>query len=62
MNTITIENDLTITIGRQRVQLSPRQGLDIAEQLARKSFRLALTQEAASLGPGFDPAGIEEPR
>ena len=60
MNTLTIENDLTVSIGRQRVRLSPREGLAVAELLARKSFRRALAQEAEAEAARLDLAEIEE--
>ena len=44
---IKISDDLTIAIGGSTVRLSPAQGLSFSEELARKSFRRALTEEAA---------------
>ncbi len=45
----TIDDTLRLAIGGSSIVLSPRQGLRLAEELARKSFRAALTQEAALL-------------
>jgi hypothetical protein len=42
-----ITDDLRITVGGSEIRLSPAQGLDVAEDLARKSFRRVLAQEAA---------------
>lgn len=42
----TITDDLRITIGGQVTTLTPTQGLHLAEDLARKAFRRALTEEA----------------
>jgi len=44
---IRVSTDLDISIGAARVTLSPSQGLDLAEEIARKSFRRALAEEAA---------------
>lgn len=38
---------LGLAIGATSTRLSPAQGLRLAEQLARASFRAALTEEAA---------------
>jgi len=46
---IKISDDLTIAIGGSKVRLSPSQGLSFSEELARKSFRRALTEEAVAL-------------
>jgi len=43
---LSISDDLTLAIGAARITLSPRQGLELAEQLARKSFRRAMSEEA----------------
>jgi hypothetical protein len=43
---IRISDDLTVAIGGSAVTLTPTQGLDLAEQLARKSFRRAMIEEA----------------
>ncbi len=40
---------LGLAIGETSTRLSPAQGLRLAEQLARASFRAALSEEAASL-------------
>lgn len=40
---------LGLSIGKTSTRLSPAQGLRLAEQLARASFRAALTEEAALL-------------
>ena len=45
----TISDDLRITIGNRVATLTPTQGLHLAEDLARKAFRRALTEEAALL-------------
>jgi hypothetical protein len=37
-----ISDDLRITVGTAEIRLSPAQGLDVAEDLARKSFRRVL--------------------
>jgi hypothetical protein len=42
---LTITDDLCIRIGESAVQISPSHGLRIAETLARKSFRRALSEE-----------------
>lgn len=43
---LTITDDLRITIGDHGMTLTPTQGLHLAEDLARKAFRRALTEEA----------------
>ncbi len=43
---LKITDDLRVVIGASTTQLSPSQGLHVAEMLARKSFRRALTEEA----------------
>ena len=45
----TITDDLRISIGGHVTTLTPTQGLHLAEDLARKAFRRALTEEAALL-------------
>ncbi len=45
----TITDDLRITIGDHGMTLTPTQGLHLAEDLARKAFRRALTEEAGLL-------------
>ncbi len=42
----TITDDLRISIGDHVATLTPMQGLHLAEDLARKAFRRALTEEA----------------
>ena len=59
---IQVSTDLDVTIGGARVTLTPSQGLDLAEDLARKSFRRALAEEAAlpsdrTLPPAARPSG-----
>jgi hypothetical protein len=41
-----VTDDLRITVGGAEIRLSPSQGLQAAEDLARKSFRRVLSQEA----------------
>ena len=43
---IAISDDLVVRLGNSEVALSPRAGLRLAEDLARKSFRRALDEEA----------------
>jgi hypothetical protein len=43
---IQLTDDLTLAIGKSRVTLTPSEGLQFSEELARKSFRRALTEEA----------------
>jgi hypothetical protein len=43
---LLISDDLRLSIGEAAVQISPAHGLRIAETLARKSFRRALSEEA----------------
>lgn len=45
---------LDIAIGAVTVQLTPRQGLALAEDLARKAFRAAMTEEAVRHGVPLD--------
>lgn len=45
----TIGDDLTIRIGPATARLTPSEGLDFSEELARKSFRRALAEEAMEL-------------
>lgn len=42
----TISSDLTVAIADRSVQLTPSQGIRIAERLARASFRQLLAEEA----------------
>lgn len=44
-----ISDDLRITVGGAEIRLSPAQGLKAAEDLARKSFRRVLAQEAEAV-------------
>lgn len=44
--TISISDDLVVRLGKSEVALSPRAGLRLAEDLARKAFRRALDEEA----------------
>ena len=46
---VIITDNLTVTIGAEHVTLSPRQGLELAETLARKSFRRAMAEEVEAL-------------
>lgn len=46
-----ISDDLHISIGGSVVQITPARGLQIAETLARKSFRRALSEEAETAAP-----------
>ena len=46
-----ISDDLHISIGDSMVQITPARGLQIAETLARKSFRRALAEEAETVAP-----------
>ena len=47
---VSVTEDLAISLGDGRaVALTPAQGLDLAEDLARKSFRRALAEEAGRL-------------
>jgi hypothetical protein len=51
---VRVTDDLKISIGKEAVKLTPSKGLELAETLARKSFRRAMTLEAESL-TGVDP-------
>lgn len=48
---VQLRDDLTLVIGKARATLTPTQGLRFSEELARASFRRALTEEAAALAP-----------
>jgi hypothetical protein len=48
---LDLADDLTVAIGTARVTLTPSQGLEFSEQLARKSFRRALAEEAEAMSP-----------
>jgi hypothetical protein len=52
---VQLSDDLTLVIGKARATLTPTQGLRFSEELARKSFRRALTEEAEALAPEADP-------
>lgn len=43
---LQIGDDLRISIGEAAVQLTPTRGLELAERLARASFRKVLAEEA----------------
>lgn len=52
---LAISDDLRITIGGRRgVTLTPSQGLTLAEDLTRKAFRRAMTEEAIKAGIVLD--------
>jgi hypothetical protein len=51
LNLIRVSGDLTVRIGDAAVRLSPREGLKLAENLARKSFRRVLAEEAVKPPP-----------
>lgn len=51
----TITDDLRILLGNHAAPLTPTQGLHLAEDLARKSFRRLLNEEA-DLAVGALPA------
>lgn len=44
---ISVSDELAVTVPDGCAVLTPAQGLDLAELLARKSFRRALDEEAA---------------
>jgi hypothetical protein len=48
---VQLRDDLTLVIGKAHATLTPTQGLRFSEELARKSFRRALTEEAEALSP-----------
>jgi hypothetical protein len=53
---VRVTDDLKISIGKEAVKLTPSKGLELAETLARKSFRQAMAEEAADMrgsGPDF---------
>jgi hypothetical protein len=54
---VQIGEDLTVIIGNSRAVLSPTEGLALSEELARKSFRRALAEEAFA----FDRLGATAP-
>ncbi|MBK1842437.1 hypothetical protein JHL17_34085 [Azospirillum sp. YIM B02556] len=45
----TISDDLTLRIGNRKAQLTARDGIRLAEDLTRLSFRRLLVEEAESL-------------
>jgi hypothetical protein len=47
MTSVSISADLVIRVGCSEMALSPREGLELAEELARKAFRRVLEEEAA---------------
>lgn len=51
---LTVSPSLSVAIGKAVVRLTPRQGLALAEELARKSFRAAMTEEAERHGVPLD--------
>jgi hypothetical protein len=51
----SIADNLDLIVGRSRVNLTPAQGLAMAEELARKAFRRALTEEAERIPKGISP-------
>jgi hypothetical protein len=51
----SIGDNLDLVVGRSRVNLTPAQGLAMAEELARKSFRRALTEEAERIPKSLSP-------
>lgn len=53
---IRISEDLRLSVGGIEVRLSPAQGLAAAEDLARKSFRRALAEEAEARPATANPA------
>jgi len=46
---IAVGDDLVMRVGAEAIRLTPSEGLDLAERLARASFRRALTEEAEAL-------------
>lgn len=52
---LVVSDDLRITIGGRRSgPLTPSQGLTLAEDLTRKAFRRAMTEEAERAGIVLD--------
>ena len=43
---LNVGDDLSVSLGDATVRLTPAEGLDFAEEIARKSFRQALAEEA----------------
>jgi hypothetical protein len=54
---VRVTDDLKISIGKEGVKLTPSKGLELAETLARKSFRRAMTEEAEALTADEQPGG-----
>ena len=58
---LTISDDLCIAIGgRHGITLTPSQGLTVAEELTRKAFRRAMTEEAEKAGLTLDAPELHE--
>lgn len=56
---LLVSDDLCITIVRRRsVTLTPSQGLTLAEDLTRKAFRRAMTEEAERAGIMLDDPDV----
>lgn len=51
---LSISPTLAVRIGDAATQLTPRQGLAIAEDLTRKSFRRVMAEEAERHGVPLD--------
>lgn len=52
---LAVSDDLRVTIGGRRSRpLTPTQGLKLAEDLTRKAFRRAMTEEAERAGIVLD--------
>ena len=55
---LKISDDLTLTLGAAPgVTITPGDGLKLAEEIARKSMRRALTEEAARFPDSFVHVG-----
>jgi hypothetical protein len=46
---IAVGDDLVMRVGAEAIRLTPSEGLDLAERLARASFKRAMTEEAEAL-------------
>ena len=58
---LLISDDLRISIGgRHGITLTPSQGLTVAEDLTRKAFRRAMTEEAEKAGLTLDAPELHE--
>jgi hypothetical protein len=55
---ITVSAELVVTVGTSEVRLTPLQGLGFAEQLARASFRRAITEEILAAAPSNGSSGL----